>query len=131
MTSPVSRRQLASYATTQLLAGKSPKLLATELAAVLASLGRQSEAELLISDVIWELEKAGKLARAKVTSAAPLSAKLCQQLAGQVKDVAKVDVVAIEEEIDKQVIGGVRIETAGRAWDFSVAHGLKAIREMF
>jgi len=127
----LSRRQLAEYAATQLLGGMSPKQLSAQLAAVLSESKRTHELELLIRDVAWELETRGKMADATVTSATPLTASLRLELTKFIKSAAKVDEVALQEKVDKSVIGGTKIETAVHSWDKTVAAKLRSIREAF
>lgn len=127
----ISRRQLAVYATNELLDGTAPSKVALRLAAVLVEFKRAHEVDLLIQDINRELEVRGKLANANVTTATELSGSLQNELTKFIKLAAKVDQVTLNENIDKSLIGGVRVETAVHAWDKTVVGKLTQIREAF
>ena len=124
-----SRRSLAHYAVDQLAGGQLPKVLAKHLSAALVASKKANEAGLLLDDIAYELEARGKLAQAVVTSANSLSAQLKKHLAETVKQNVKVDKVALSEKIDKEVLGGFRLETATRTWDQTVRRRLTEIKE--
>lgn len=127
----LSRRQLASYAADELLAKAKPSKIAKELAAILVASRRQNQAELLAEDIGWELERRGKVANTRVTSARKLNDQLRKQITAQVKKAAQVNQVIIDEVIDPQVLGGVRIDTAARSWDRTLRRKLTEIQEVF
>lgn len=127
----LSRRQLARYAADQLLDNQPARKVMAELAAVLVQSRRAGQAELLASDIAWELEHRGKLATAQVTSAYKLSDGLRKQIDAYVKKAAHVDEVIIDENIDESVIGGLRIETAAHSWDKTIKRQLTDIQEVF
>lgn len=125
----ISRRSLARYGADQLLSGAPAQVVARHLAAALIDSQRQKEAPLLLVDINYELQIRGRLAAATVTTAGQLSANLRTELAALVKKVSKVDQVILTEQIDKNIIGGVRIETAERTWDKTVIGQLNKLRE--
>ena len=127
----VSRRSLARYAADRLLAGDSASEVAKAVASVLAQDKRLNEAELLLADINFELESRGKVATALVTAANDLGDKLRIEIKSLVKKAKKVDRVILNEQIDKSVIGGLRIETARRIWDKTVARQLNELRKAF
>jgi F0F1-type ATP synthase delta subunit len=131
MSHSLSRRQLAEYAATQLLKGANTKEVAARLAAVLKETKRVHEAELLARDIAWELETRGKIATANVTSASPLSESLRADIIEFIKNAGKTNEVSLEENIDKSVLGGVKIETAVHLWDKTLSTKLRNIREAF
>ncbi len=124
-----SRRQLAKYAVNQMLAGQSTASLAKQLAAALLAARRQREAELFLADIDQEMEDRGLLAKARVTTAQPLSKALRQEIAKLIKQQAAVKETILVEEIDKAVIGGIKIETANHAWDKTLKRTLADIKE--
>ncbi len=126
-----SRRALARYAADRLLAGDSPKALGERLAAILAETGRTNEADFLLGDIAWELEKAQKLAIAQVTSATALSQELETEIKDRLKKATKAGEVLLQKNVDKSVLGGVRIETSGQVWDLTVARTLAELKEAF
>jgi F0F1-type ATP synthase delta subunit len=128
MSVKVSRRALARYAADQLLAGTTAHVVAKHLAATLLDSQRQKEADLLLADINYELQNRGRLAAATVTTASQLSAGLRSEIARLVKKSAKVQQVILTEQIDKNIIGGVRIETPERTWDKTVTSQLNKLR---
>ncbi len=124
----ISRRILARYAAEQLLAGASAKKLGDELVAVLVDQKMQSQAQQLTDDINYELEHRGDLAVSRVTSARALSEKNTAEIEAAIKRATGVKQVSLSTEIDKSLIGGVRIETAERVWDESLKHKLANLR---
>jgi F0F1-type ATP synthase delta subunit len=126
-----SRRQLARYAANQIISGEPLAKLSKNLAAVLSEAKRTNDADLLARDIAYELETRGKVASANLISATEISNDLREQIIKFIKVSANVDEVSIQENIDKSVLGGVRIETAVHAWDKTVSKKLADIRESF
>lgn len=124
----LSRRQLARYAAAELIKGRSAAKLSRSLAAVLVAGKKTHEADLLVSDIAHELEVQGHLAWTTVTSAERLPAALKRQLTARVKTAAKVKQVIINEEVDADVIGGVKVETAVHSWDETLTGRLAEIK---
>jgi ATP synthase F1 delta subunit len=127
----MSRRQLAQYAVDEITSGTSIAKISQHLAAVLIDTKRVHESELLVRDIAWELETRGKSANAVITSATELSSEILQELAEFIKQKTNVDQVSLQENLDKSVLGGVRIETAVHAWDRTISKRLADIRESF
>lgn len=123
-----SRRVLARYAVDQLLAGHSADKVSQHLAAALISSKMTKQSDQLLDDIAEELESRGLLARAIVTSAHGLSASLRKSLSDQVRKAAHVTEVSLSEQVDPDVIGGLRIETARHTWDKTVARKLAEIK---
>jgi len=126
-----SRRALARYAADQLLAGKSPAQLAKHLAAIMVESGRSNDREFLMDDIAWELEQRQELAVGHVTSATPLTKNLEVALKAQLKKATNAREVLLEQQIDKSLLGGFKVETSGRVWDMSVRRELTQLKETF
>lgn len=126
-----SRRSLARWAAAQIIDGQPAKTIARHLAAVLIENKQSEQAGFLLDDILWELEHAGVLAYAKVTSAQPLSKKLEAELRSQIKKAVKASDIMLENQVDKSAIGGLRVETAGKVWDQTVARKLTELKEAF
>ncbi|MDB5161486.1 MAG: atpH [Candidatus Saccharibacteria bacterium] len=126
-----SRRQLARYGADQLLAGIPANTIARHLGAVLVESKKTNQAELLLSDIAWELERRGKVSNVDITTATPLTDQLRRELSAFIKKSVSVEGTALHELIDKEVIGGIRIDTASRSWDKTIARELTEIREAF
>lgn len=129
--SKASRRSLSKYAADQLLAGAKVGILSKKLAAVLVESSRAAEQRLLIDDILWELEQRGELTVAGVTSAHEISTNLRRQLEKQLATATKVKAVVLETEVDKRLLGGLRVRTATRTWDSSLATKLSELKEAF
>jgi F0F1-type ATP synthase delta subunit len=127
----VSRRALAHWAADQLTAGKSAAVVAKHLAAVLKQSNMAGQVMFLINDISWELEQRQALAIGKVTSASSLSKKLETSLVSQIKQATGAKDVVLEKNIDKSVLGGLRVETASRVWDATVSRKLAELKEVF
>ncbi|MBI2007698.1 F0F1 ATP synthase subunit delta [Candidatus Saccharibacteria bacterium] len=125
-----SRRRLAKYAVDELSKNRPLRVLSARLAAALAASGRRKEIDLLLSDISQEMEERGLLAITRLTSASPLSEKLKHEVTLQLKKMVGVKEVILQEEIDKNLIGGLKAETASRAWDRTLKRELSKIREI-
>lgn len=125
-----SRRVLARYAADQLAAGASAKKLGDELVAVLSEQKMLSQAEHLASDINYELEQRGELAVSRATSARPLSDATVAEIERTIKRATDVKQVSLDTEVDKSLIGGLRIETAAKVWDETIKQQLANLREV-
>jgi len=129
--SKVSRRAISKYIATELATGKSSKKIAEKIAAYLVDSGKSSELDFLINDIYYELEKRGLLVNANITSAVELNNKIKSQITNQIKNVMSAKEVSIENNIDKSVIGGLRVETSTRVWDDTISNKLSNLSEAF
>src|SRR4051812_31924528 len=100
-----------------MLSGRQSAALAERLAAALIVSKKTKEAELLLSDIDRELEDRGLVAQAHVTSAHELSDDLRRELVAKIKEITKVKEVITSNNVDKEVLGGARVETANHTWD--------------
>ena len=126
-----SRRALARYGADQLLAGKSPAALAKQLAAIMVESGRSGERKFLLDDIAWELEHRRALVIGHVSTVSPLTKGLATALRAQLKRATKAREVLLDEQVDKSVLGGLRVETSVNVWDLSVSRELAKLRETF
>ncbi|HEY5549971.1 MAG TPA: F0F1 ATP synthase subunit delta [Candidatus Saccharimonadales bacterium] len=125
----LSRRRLAQYAVDEILAELPAADLSARLAAALIATNRRNEIDLLLSDIDQELEERRLLVRAHLTSAYWLSEKLKHELMTQLKKMTQTQEVVLREEVDKSVIGGIRVETATRSWDMTIRRTLNKLKE--
>lgn len=125
----VSRRQLARFAVDEIQSGSSIDSIAQKLAAALSETKMKKDSELLLADIAHELEERGLVVSAKVTTASPLSADLRHEISSKIKVVTKAQAVSLDEIIDKDVIGGMRIETANHSWDKTTKSFLEELKE--
>ena len=124
----ISRRSLAKYAAQQIADGVSAEKVAKYIASALIESRRTDESQFLIGDIAWELEQRGLLATARVTTATQLTEELQNHIKSQIKQVTRTDEVLLDQQIDKSVIGGLRVETAQHVWDTSVKRKLSDLR---
>jgi F-type H+-transporting ATPase subunit delta len=129
--SKVSRRSLAKWAADQLTAGKSAAYVSKHLAAALVESGMTDQVDFLLNDVLWELEQNKVLVVGKITSARQITRQLEDSLAQQIKKATGVESVVIEKNVDKSVLGGVRVETSSHIWDSTVLRKLSELKEVF
>jgi F0F1-type ATP synthase delta subunit len=127
----ISRRSLANWAAQQLVEGQSAASVAKHLAAVLSQSKMTTQVDFLVSDIVWELEQRNVLTVGKVTSARPISRQLETALKAQIKKATKSNDVILEKNVDKSVMGGVRVETSNHIWDQTVSRKLSELREVF
>ncbi|HLY67514.1 MAG TPA: F0F1 ATP synthase subunit delta [Chloroflexota bacterium] len=127
----VSRRSLAHWAADQLIAGRPAGSVAKHLAAVLKESNTTGQVGFLVNDIAWELEQRQALAVGKITSARPLARSIEKALASQIKKATGARDILLEKNIDKSVLGGVRVETANHVWDTTVARKLSELKEAF
>ena len=126
-----SRRTLARYCVDQLLDGKAASKIAHELAAVIYESGQTIEPEFLIGDIAYELENRKELASAKLTTAHEPSQAILSEIEKELKQVTGAKEILLETSLDESLIGGIRLETASRVWDYSVARRLSQLKESF
>lgn len=113
-----SRKQLASYIAAQIRSGADPKKLAATVATLLVSEKRSRELPQLMRDVRQiRLSQDGVL-EVDAVSARRLSQTHTDQISALFAAEAKK--VIVHQSIDKDLIGGVRVETADSAADLSV-----------
>jgi F0F1-type ATP synthase delta subunit len=57
--------------------------------------------------------------------------RLETSLVSQIKQATGAKDVVLEKNIDKSVLGGLRVETASRVWDSTVSRKLAELKEVF
>jgi F-type H+-transporting ATPase subunit delta len=117
----LSRRKIAQYAAERLVDGGAD--IVKQVAAMLVAEGRQRELDLIVRDIYDALESKGVVV-ATVSSAHGLS----DQLKQAVQKMVGADRVIIREQINKDLIGGVKIETANKRYDGTVKYKLSELR---
>jgi F-type H+-transporting ATPase subunit delta len=122
MSTRLSRRKIAVYASEKLLSGTSKKEVLRELAAYLIDTRRTRELELLVRDIEDVLASRGVVV-ADVVSAHPLTATLKAEVNKMIGGK-----VHIREAIDESVLGGIRIDLPGKRFDGTIRHKLNALK---
>lgn len=124
MQQKISRRKIAQYVVTAHKAGTPLRLLIAEVAAYLIDTKRTREADLTVRAIEDAFAEQG-IVVTRVTTAHPLDKQLRREIATRVGG----DVASIDEIVDPEVVGGVRIETPGKILDATLKRKLLALRQ--
>ena len=124
MQQKISRRKLAQYVVDSFNNGTSLSGLLREVAAYLVATGRTREAELVVRAIEDMLAARGSVVT-RVTTARPMSDTLKREITALVD----ADTVYIDEIVDPDIMGGVRIETPGKILDATLKRKLLALRQ--
>ena len=120
-----SRRQVAKVVADKLLAGEPSKKVIAELAAYLITHKQLSQTDMYLADVESLLADRGYVV-ADVTSAHPLDEDLRAHIKRLVGTDAKT--VALREQVDSDLIGGVIVKARGKQIDTSIRTTLQQLR---
>lgn len=121
----IARRKVAQHIAQQLADGTAPAAIAKQTAAYLIDTNQTKQLELLLRDVEAAL-LAHDLVTVHVTSAHELDASLRTTIESFIREThkAKSSIIA-SETIDKDLIGGVIVQTPSRVFDTSIRTKLK------
>ena len=125
-----SRQHLAEIIAEKTLHNFDKKKLSQEIAAYLLSTGETQELESLIRDII-EYRATKGVVEAIAVSAHPLDNKVIKELESLVKqEYSHVKSVKVDQELDPQLIGGVRLELPGEELDTTVRTRLNTFKRL-
>ena len=127
MSGRLSRRAVAAYIATGLTDGKSKEVLLAQLAGYLVESKRTKELDLIVRDIEYNLAERG-FVNAAITSAYDLSAETKKVLEAFVKSKTNAKQVSLSSVVDPAILGGIKIATAGRELDQTVAHQLSVLK---
>lgn len=123
----LSRRKLSGNAAARLAGGESKKTVLRDIAAYLIDTGRKAEATLIVRDIESMLMDDGT-AVGTVTSARPLSKTSLGNVESFIKQHDKhIKHVVLREQIDAELISGIKLELPGKQLDASVKAKLDMI----
>ena len=122
MADKLSRRKLAQYVADRSNSTKELSKAVEHVAAYLVDSRRTREANLVVRAIEDELAARGSVV-ATVTTARPLDATLRKSI----ESLIDAKTISIREEVDPEVIGGVRIETPGSKLDATIQTKLLAL----
>ena len=126
----ISRRQLAAAVAGQLEKGRPLDVVVRSLAAYLIAERRVQELDSLLRDVELLRSEAGRL-EVTVASRRPLAADVRAAIERFVRrDSQQSAPVIINEIIDPELIGGIRMETVDRQLDLSVRGKLDHFKQL-
>lgn len=126
----ISRRKIAQYVTSQLIAGRPKQVVMNEVAAYLIESRRLAELDLVIRDIHYYLAEAGYIA-AELTSAYDLSDESLRAVKQYIKDQTKAKQVSLRATINASVIGGIKVDIPGRESNQTIAHQLTVLKTRF
>lgn len=127
--STYSRTALADFVASKM--NGSPKKVAQQVAAYLVETGHTSDLSSLERDVLTILDEQKGIVELTVTSAHALTAVEKKQVEKLVKSIHQdVKKIVINEQIDTDVIGGIRLEFPHQSLDLTVRSKLNQLRSL-
>lgn len=106
------------------------KKLSRDVAAYLLESGRVGELDSLLRDVQQQRADAG-IVEAIAVSARPLNDKIRADIEARVRSLyPKATKIIISEELDPDVVGGVKIELANEQLDLSIRSKLNRFKQL-
>lgn len=120
----LSRRKIASTWADELMAGRD---ITEKIAAFLIQERRVDEADLIVRDTEAALAERGVVV-ADITSATTLSDSTRQALENFIAETMSADTVLYREQINQYVLGGVRVEAAGKQLDATLRTRLNQLK---
>jgi F-type H+-transporting ATPase subunit delta len=126
----LSRRTIAKYIADQLIAEADSDTLIQQLAAYLVDTRRTKELSLIVRDIQYFMAEAGSV-YGVVTTATVLPAATQKAVEAYVKQHTGANTVSLENSIDADVIGGVKISIPGRELDATIHHSLNILKTRF
>jgi len=125
----LSRRQLAGYVATQIVADNKKEAI-MQLAAYLVEQRRTKELALLLRDVASQLAEQGQIT-GTITTAHDLTTEAKAAIDQFVKDSTGASSVVLELKQNPAVLGGVKIALPGKEIDRTVARQLTILTTRF
>lgn len=120
----LSRRKIASVWADELAAGRD---ITEKVAAYLVDARRTDEAGLIVRDTEVALAERG-IVVADVTAATPLTAATRQALEKFLAATMDAKRVVSREQVDPQMLGGVRVDAAGQQLDATLRTRLNQLK---
>lgn len=113
----ISRMQIAEYVAARLVSGRRESIKSA--AAWLVAHGKARQARYLAQDVAYLLSRDGYILAA-VTTARPLSEAARGQVSKYVTQQLKARELEMQQHVDNQVVGGIKIGVPGQEYDATV-----------
>lgn len=115
---------------TDKLGRESTKKLSQDVGAYLLETGRVGELDSLLRDVMQQRAEGG-IVEAIASSAHPLNAQGRSDVKAQVKKVyPRATQIIVSEQLDPELVGGVKIELANQQLDLSVRSKLNRFKQL-
>jgi F0F1-type ATP synthase delta subunit len=126
----VSRLKIAGFIAKQTFDGIESEEFTKQIAAYLISVDKVDELDSLMRDVQGCWADAGKVV-VTITSAHPLDNEAKALVKAEVKKIYKAaDKIFITEQIDPEILGGVRLNLANKQLDLSAQASLNKFRQL-
>lgn len=126
----LSRRAVAAYVADELVKGTGARAAYRQLAAYLVDTRRTKEVDLFVRDIVHQLSLRGHVA-GTVTSAYELSRATKQALEAYTRAATDARTVHLDEVVDPQVLGGVKLSLPGKELDTTVVRQLLTLRTRY
>lgn len=130
MARTLSRRSVVAFIADELLNEADSRAVYRQLAAYLMDTRRTKEVDLFVRDIVHELSLRGHVA-GTVTSAFELSRATKQALEVYTKAATDAQEVHLDEVVDPQVLGGVKLSLPGKELDATVSRQLLTLRTRY
>ena len=130
MARKLSRRSLALYVADQLVTQPNHNEVVKQLAGYLIESRRTKELDIIVKDIDYYLSEKG-IMNTVVTSAFDLAQETKNAIEQFVLKQTNAKTIALSNEVDPTVIGGVRISLPGRELDQTIAHQLTVLKTRF
>lgn len=127
MARKLSRRSIAEYFIDQIEAGTSQSTVVKQIAAYLIETRRTKEISLLIKDIEHELMQRGTVT-ATVTSAFKLGDTSLSSIKSMIRRLTDTKHVNLSTDVDRAVLGGIKLELPGKELDNTIARKLSGLR---
>lgn len=121
----LTRRQLASYASSEILKGNTS--VVSKLAAYLVESRRTKEVNALVRDIESALMERGVVV-ADVASAFMLDSPQRQNITKLIMEKFDADDVQLREEVNPRLLGGVKVRTADSVLDESLRRSINQLK---
>lgn len=128
MATAITRRAVARHVAEQLVDGDAVATI-TQLAAYLVATHKTKQVDRYIADIEVELAARGVVV-ADVTTARPLSDELRKNVEALIATQTGGRHVALREHVDKGIIGGMIVRSAGTEYDRSIKRAVRALRSV-
>ena len=129
MATKLTRRAVTRYVADQLVSGADANNVIAQLAAYLVVQRKTKQIDSFIADIEIELAARGVVV-ADVTTARPLSEELRQSVEALIATQTGGRHVALREHVDRDIIGGMIIRSAGTEYDRSIKRAVRALRSV-
>ena len=124
-----SRRVIARAFVDQLQAGASTAKMVKALAAYLIVNKQHKSVDMVISDIVRELASRGRML-VQVTTARPLASDQRATIQKQMQKLLGVDTIELDERVEPDLIGGVKLNIPGRELDASIKKQLQQLHRI-